>query len=63
MTPARPATTAAMPNTIGEAALDVDAEQADGLAVAHAGAHHHAEGGELQEGEDGADDQRRENRK
>jgi hypothetical protein len=35
----------------GEPALDVDAEQADRLAVGHARAHHHAEGGELQEGE------------
>ena len=42
----------------GEAALDVDAEQPDRLAVAHAGAHHHAEGGEAQEGEHRGDDAR-----
>ncbi len=48
-----------MPNH-REAALDIDAEQADRLAVAHAGADHHAVGGELQEGEDDADDRERE---
>ena len=36
----------------GEAAVDVDAEQAHRLAVGHAGADHHAEGGEAQERED-----------
>jgi hypothetical protein len=44
----------------GEAALDVDAEQPDSLTVGHACAHHHAEGGELQEGEDGGNDGGRE---
>src|SRR5690606_5065093 len=40
----------------GEAAIDIDAEQAHRLAIGHAGAHHHAEGCELEEGEDRADD-------
>src|SRR5690606_8069594 len=39
----------------GEAPIDVDAEDADRLAVSHAGTHDHAEGGELQEGEHSTD--------
>ena len=42
----------------GEATVDVDAQQAHRLAVGHAGADHHAEGGELQEGKDAANDHR-----
>ena len=44
----------------GKAAVDVDAQQTDRFAVRHPGADDHAEGGELQEGKDRADDQHRE---
>ena len=44
----------------GEAAVNVDAEQAHGFTVCHAGADHHAEGGEAQEREDRPDDAQRE---
>src|SRR5690606_35315563 len=42
----------------GEAPVDIDAQQSDGLAVGHAGADHHAEGGELQEGKHATDQDR-----
>ena len=44
----------------GEAAVDVDAEKPNGFAVGHAGAHHHAEGGEAEESEDCSNDASRE---